>query len=101
MHNRALQIPAMNALPLYLHNGSALRLDLDAAQRLLQRLDEFLHPGIGLVGGDEAGNLAEQPLGGAAGGIADATAARATGGCQRQRHPRYRRQCDRGLRIAH
>ena len=40
MHNRALQIPAMNALPLYLHNGSALRLDLDAAQRLhIERKD--------------------------------------------------------------
>ena len=40
MRNRTLQTPTMNALPLYLHNGSAQRLDLDAAQRLrIERKD--------------------------------------------------------------
>jgi hypothetical protein len=40
MHNHAMHTPVMNALPLYLHNGSALRLDLDAAQRLrIERQD--------------------------------------------------------------
>lgn len=40
MPHRALHTPAMNAQPLYLHNGSAQRLDLDAAQRLrIERKD--------------------------------------------------------------
>ncbi|WP_396434247.1 CRISPR-associated endonuclease Cas1 [Limnohabitans sp.] len=40
MHNRTLHPCAMNAMPLYLHNGSAQRLDLDAAQRLrIERKD--------------------------------------------------------------
>ena len=34
MQNRALHKLTMNAQPLYLHNGSAQRLDLDTAQRL-------------------------------------------------------------------
>jgi hypothetical protein len=40
MQRHALHTPAMNALPLYLHNGSAQRLDLDTAQRLrIERKD--------------------------------------------------------------
>ena len=40
MQHHALHTPAMNALPLYLHNGSAQRLDLDGAQRLrIERKD--------------------------------------------------------------
>lgn len=40
MHHPKLHSPTMHALPLYLHNGSAQRLDLDSAQRLrIERKD--------------------------------------------------------------